>query len=395
MTRVRRPLLTTGAFASLGLFAVGFTGCSGTPEPSPHPDAVAKAETKADAPPADDGDAAGPDPGKAADDDGTEPEPEPPKNAARGLEPLPADVAETFRAGETEQLGQAEITYLKTNEIRHDVWFPYVTDLGGGYVGVGSDQNYTLIAVARSELVFLTDIDPRVPKLHALYEVLIEKAETPEEHMMMWAPKNEESTLAVLEEAFADRDEDERKRLLREYRADRETVWRHLERVRARHRDDEMTTWLSNPEYYAHVRKLFLNDRIRYEAGDLTGPKTMKLAGEIFTKLDVPVGLLYLSNAEEYFTYTQQYRDNISGLPANENSIVVRTIYNKEKNKDYEMADSLWNYQVQYLRDFQTRLEDKQNSTRNRMIRFAEKDGEFERHPEVSGLSRLNIEKAP
>ncbi len=72
---------------------------------------------------------------------------------------------------------------------------------------------------------------------------------------------------------------------------------------------------------------------------------------------------------------------------------MLRTIYNKEKNKDYAMADSLWNYQVQYLEDFQTRLADKQNSTRNRMIRFAEKDGEFVRHAEPSGTSRLNIDE--
>jgi hypothetical protein len=45
---------------------------------------------------------------------------------------------------------------------------------GGAYLGVGSDQNYTVAAAARSELMFLSDIDRSVVDLHRVYEVLIE-----------------------------------------------------------------------------------------------------------------------------------------------------------------------------------------------------------------------------
>lgn len=392
MTRSR----TTVLFAGLSLFAAGWTGCSGTAEKqASNPDDSSAAASPDGSAGADEAptEVATAETGGAAEPAApTQPEPEPP--GVRGTEPLPADLAEVFRRGEGEQLGKAEITYLKTNERRHDVWFPYIEGKGGAYLGVGSDQNFTLIGVAKSELVFFTDIDPRVPRLHALYEALVEAAETPEAHLQLWAPKNEESTQALLEEAFADRDEEERRVLLREFRADRETVWRHLNHVAERTEDGANTSWLSNPEYYAHLRKLYQSDRIRYEAGDLTGKTTMKLAGDIFRELDIPLGVLYLSNAEEYFTYIQSYRDNIANLPADDGSMVLRTIYNKERNKDYEMADALWNYQVQYLEDFQARLEEKENSTRNRMIRKAEKDGEFERHPEVSGTSRLNVDAA-
>jgi len=41
-------------------------------------------------------------------------------------------------------------SYVTTNEPSQYVWAPFVKNLGGGYVGVGADQAYGLIALARS-----------------------------------------------------------------------------------------------------------------------------------------------------------------------------------------------------------------------------------------------------
>ena len=36
--------------------------------------------------------------------------------------------------------------YLWSNERRHDLFFADIAELGGGYLGVGGDQNYTIAA---------------------------------------------------------------------------------------------------------------------------------------------------------------------------------------------------------------------------------------------------------
>ena len=38
--------------------------------------------------------------------------------------------------------------FLKSNERRHDLFFSALRGIGGGYLGVGADQNFTLAAIA-------------------------------------------------------------------------------------------------------------------------------------------------------------------------------------------------------------------------------------------------------
>ncbi|MFT7520340.1 MAG: sulfatase modifying factor 1, partial [Kiritimatiellia bacterium] len=49
--------------------------------------------------------------------------------------------------------------YIYPNEDRAHITFPYIENRGGALLGVGSDQNYTYAAIARSELLFLLDYD--------------------------------------------------------------------------------------------------------------------------------------------------------------------------------------------------------------------------------------------
>ena len=43
-----------------------------------------------------------------------------------------------------------------------------IRNVGGGYTGLGSDQNYSLIAAARSRWAWLFDYVPHVVRLHRL-----------------------------------------------------------------------------------------------------------------------------------------------------------------------------------------------------------------------------------
>ncbi len=373
----------------LALTSMLASACGGTP-----PESAQLAEPPADSP----ADVGGtPDPTQEPSDtagelvaEGAEPEPEPEVDPWGPIDPGERAI---MLAGEEGPRISTPEHYIKTNERRHDVWFPYIADTGGVYVGVAADQNYTLIGVAKSEYVFLMDLDWRVTELHRAYEVLIEASEDPVTLHERFHERNAEASAKLIEEALEGEVSPEiLRKTMMSWRSARETIYRHLKHVIARTQGGENTSWLSNPEYYAHIRKLYLNDRVRMLVGDLTGPTGFQTVAKAAADLGVPVKLLYLSNAEEYYDYTAQYRTNVKALSIDEGSIVLRTIY----SKDWVHADSLWNYQVQPLADYQTRLGDEKNGRRNRMLQYAGKEGVLERNLEtVSGLSRINITMLP
>ena len=118
-------------------------------------------------------------------------------------------------------------------------------------------------------------------------------------------------------------------------------------------------------------RGMFLADRVRMMAGDLTGPNSLQSVGAAAKAMGLPVRIVYFSNAEEYFDYNKQFVANVEALAGDEQSLVLRTIYSKK----WVHADQLWAYQVQPLPDYRTRLGDRKNRSRNPMLRYAEIDG--------------------
>ena len=123
--------------------------------------------------------------------------------------------------------------------------------------------------------------------------------------------------------------------------------------------------------------------------GDLTGAASLTTIAEVSKSLGQTVKVLYVSNAEEYFKYTAQFRANITGLPIDDESFVLRTIYSKK----WEHAD-LWAYQVQPLTDFQARLGDNLNRSRRVMLRLAGNAGEIDKSTGVTGFTKLGMNES-
>jgi hypothetical protein len=301
-----------------------------------------------------------------------------------GLTMLDDEARARLWAGPADEPIPVDTHYVQSNETRHDLYFPYVEGIGGAFIGVGSDQSFTMMARARSELAFLIDIDYRVVDLQRIYAILIPQAETPQALVDMWDKPNEAATVALLEEAFADEEDGTAARIVRGFRTGRETVHRHLLRVIGRKVDGDPASWLSNSEMYDHVRALYQTRRVRMMPGNLAGDTSLQTIASVCKSLDVPVRVLYMSNAEEYFKYTKQFRANIEAMPMDEKSMVLRTIYSKE----WEHAD-LWAYQVQPLVDFRDRLGDSLNRSRNPMLRYAEREGVLDKDTGKKGLSRV------
>lgn len=323
------------------------------------------------------------------------PEPSPSELPAsdrfEAIAPLTDEQRARLAAGSEELLPRQRVSFVKSNEIRHDLWFPYIEGLGGAYVGLGSDPNYTLIGVARSEFVFLVDRDPLVVNVHRVYGILIEASPDPQVLHQRFAREQHDASLAIIDAAIADRPREQQRQIRHAYRVTRETLWRYLRPLTDRQRQDCATSWMSNSAIYEHVRTLYRQGRVRPMVGDLRGTTTLRSIAEAVRGLDVPVNVLYLSNAEEYFTYDRAYRANLRALPVGEQAVVLRTIFDEA----WEHADNFWNYQVHAFADFQRRLE-RDFQTRTAMWRRAGREGALLRTTETEGLSRIGIsEPAP
>ena len=65
---------------------------------------------------------------------------------------------------------------------------------------------------------------------------------------------------------------------------------------------------------------------IRDRRGDLTANDTMLDIAQYLRSVDIPLNALYLSNAEQYFEYSPEFRRNMIAMPWGEKSVALRTL---------------------------------------------------------------------
>lgn len=232
--------------------------------------------------------------------------------------------------------------YIMANEGRTHVWLPYVANVGGGYVGVASDQNYSLIAAAGSTFAWLLDYDPRVVAHHKRLRALILKSETPEVFVARFAPESLKESLAVLDEVYADAPELER--LKSGFKATRDELWPYYEAQRSDPpKGGEGRGWLADAASYAYVRGLYEQGRIVPVKGDLMGTRTLASIAAAARALDVPIRVVYLSNAPSAWggELNAEFKANLRGLPFDERSLVLQT-----SNAKGFKRTSYWHYNI-------------------------------------------------
>lgn len=279
--------------------------------------------------------------------------------------------------------------FTVSNEYRHDLWFDDLRGLGGAYVGVASDQNYTLIATARSEIAYLIDLDRQVVDLHGIYASLISVAPDPAAFMALFDGKASARRAAreAILAGFAGRPTADRTRALTFFEAQREVLAEYLQKVR----NEQTGSWLADAGAYAYVRAMFASGRIRVLQGNLLGKTAMPSIARSADALGLTIKVLYLSNAEEYLFYNDGFAANVRALPAARESVVLRTIHDRfEGWESCDEGDKRWNYQVQGLLDFQRRLGDRsrgKNQNRTAMLAAAQEEGAIVRR--AKGVSAI------
>ncbi len=270
--------------------------------------------------------------------------------------------------------------FLKSNERRHDLFFPVLTRLGGGYLGVGADQNYTLAAVAGAELLFLVDIDGEVIRWHKIYAAVIPLAESPQMLLKLLQARAEPS----VQQALVQRWPTEATELLHSYRNYRHMIGMHLQNEMQVNRNGRPSTWMSDPVLYSRIRELMIAKRVIARVGDLHGERTMLGIGDAARALRVTMRTVYLSNVEQWFQYSPQFRRNLVHLPHDGRTIVLRTL----ARGDVPAPDlDRWHFSVQSLDEFIARIDSP--IRRLRRVQDLVPDMAKANRPGVRGLSWL------
>jgi hypothetical protein len=227
-----------------------------------------------------------------------------------------------------------------TNEDRLEIYEPHIRGIGGGYFGVGSIQNFTLAAWAKSEYIWLMDFTRVVVAANKIHTVFLKRLKTPAEHRAMWDKKI--STAAadkIFDEEFKDAAElafvKESYRKASPYL---KITFGFLDKLTKKR---PYKFWLNDQEQYDYLKSLALNNRIRALRGDLNGDTTVQGIAAAAKQMGIPMRILYYSNAEEYFKgYKPPFKKSFSQMPVDGKSFVVRTIsFNKGKFRWAEDSD--------------------------------------------------------
>jgi hypothetical protein len=240
--------------------------------------------------------------------------------------------------------------YWVSNEHNHQVWRAALSDVGGALVGVGTDQNYLLAGWARPELLILMDFDGEIAKLHELYGYLFSISATPEDFLRRWRKAYEGDTRALLrahleQRAPAANAERWVASRLKIYTVTRPLIDRRLTRTLAKYQALNTPIFLSDQAQYDHLRGLWAQGRALAIRGDLTANNTMLDIARALRAAGVELNALYVSNAEQYFELTPEYRRNLIEQPWGQRGVLLRTL--GWETLGYLDAEEAYHYNVQ------------------------------------------------
>jgi hypothetical protein len=257
-------------------------------------------------------------------------------------------------------------SYVHTNEGYLHVFHPYLDGLGGGYLGVGSDQGLTLAAWQRAEAVWLMDYDPPVVDVNKINRAFLLAADSPPGFVALWKPDRATVARARALLAAAYAGDPDLPDILGSYQAYRRQLLHYYDSVLHAGRHGGRRHFLDDAADYAWVRTLYQAGRIRVVKGDLLRDQALPGIARAARALGVPIRVLYLSCAEQYWDYTQVFRDNMTGLPMDERSVILRLLYSTRWGA-HKLGS--FHYIVQAGLDFQQRLLDPEHKRVSRMMR--------------------------
>ncbi len=255
------------------------------------------------------------------------------------------------------------LSYVTSNESQHYLFMPYIKNLGGAYVGVAAEANYSFIAYAKSRFAFLLDYDIHVVRLHRMIKALVKEASNPKEFIALFEERNARKAEKIIKDTY--RADDKVNRIVWVYRYYRDKLHKHYQRIAQPSPQYKDFGWLRNPEAYRYIRTMYEQGRIAIVEGDLLKDKAVCSVGKAVRELGTVVRIYYPSNAEEMWNaFPPTYRMNVLSLPFDERSIALRTIWantypkgRKQRFWHQLTAGIYWHYVVHGALDYQKKLQ--------------------------------------
>ena len=270
----------------------------------------------------------------------------------------------------SEPNGYFQYNIVTSNETSYQYVLPELMKtarLGGAYLGVGPEQNFTYIAALQPKLAFIIDIRKDMMLEHLMYKAVFEMSENRIDFVSnLFSRKRPseltaDSSVRTIFQAYAVVPADP---MLAE-----EHLKEILGRLKTSHRlpltsDDEirirsifltflregvinfstsflspgyaalMTTtdgagknwsYLATKESYDRVRALHQKNLIVPLVGDFAGPKAIRMTGQYLKDHGATVNVFYISNVEDYVQHAwPAYANNVASLPVDASSVFIR-----------------------------------------------------------------------
>jgi hypothetical protein len=215
-------------------------------------------------------------------------------------------------------------THFYVSDEKHpELFIPHIENNSGAYIGIGSDQAYLYIGWAKPQVAWVIDYDPHIVAMHLIQHAFFKEADTFEDFLKLWRTSQKENALALIDKHYNEHpDKKLIKDVLEKGQARIPVRMRHLRELFSA---VGIKSYMNDEATYKFVRDMVRNGCIRPMLGDLLAENGLRGIGEAAHKLGVPVRVLYLSNAEEYWKYNDGYRGNIRSLPFDDKSVVLRT----------------------------------------------------------------------
>ncbi len=267
-----------------------------------------------------------------------------------------------------------------SNEARLELFYKAAKDRGGGYVGVGSTQNFVLASWANAEWIWLMDFTRIVVDANKAHIAFLRESPNPKAFQALWQPAKKADGLRILRRRYAA--DPGLKKIEHAYVTAAKFVSKRFGQLNGWAKQYRFETWLTSDKLYGRLRRLALQGRIRALRGDLNGPATLCGIGEAAKRMGVVIRILYPSNAEEYKVfrpYKWTFRRNVQNLPTDERSLVLRTYTFSPSRliwpKGWKGVSKVgFHYNAQPLRGFQALLKLRKLDIKQVMTKAADPD---------------------
>lgn len=184
--------------------------------------------------------------------------------------------------------------FVRSNERNHYLFIPHIENKGGGYLGVASDQNFTLMAAARSDYARLVDYGTYVPTRILALKSLIQANSGPEEFIKgveRFVSDDRgyiDETLGLLNES-----EQEAFRNIGYIFSDKDPeYYRQVQK--------QQQTWLNSPDSYEYIKWMFTEHLIQVWQADLSDSNFYRELDRETEAIGQKISVAYLSNAESH-----------------------------------------------------------------------------------------------